>query len=155
MKDFAISDDAAVQAQLDRLGALSVKELEVQTAHSWPLRRVDLPPGAAPLAPGALGHHYAPHTPVCLDLPQPGDAWVTWSEQAARWAPEPGVLHRVLSSSGDLAEAAHNLYAALIELDGAGVNRICMEAFPEDGLGAALNERIGRAAARKNSSSAA
>lgn len=135
-----------------RLGALTQQVLADQTGRPYPLHQPDL---QRPEAPGALAHHYAPHTPVCIDLPQPGDAWVTWSERAAEWSGEPGVHHHRLSATGDLAEAARNLYAALIELDGSGVKRICIEPFPESGLGEALRERVQRAAARPQNSSAA
>ena len=144
--------DANGVGEVYRLGALTLQDLESQTQHAWPLHR---PVAHQPEAPGALPHHYAPHTPVCLELPQPGDAWVTWSARAAEWPGEPGIRHHRISSTGDLAEAARNLYAALIELDGSGVKRICLEAFPETGLGAALRERVQRAAARPHNSSAA
>ncbi len=144
--------DANGVGEVYRLGALTLQDLESQTQYAWPLHRPD---AHQPEAPGALPHHYAPHTPVCLELPQPGDAWVTWSARAAEWSGEPGIRHHRISSTGDLAEAARNLYAALIELDGSGVKRICVEAFPETGLGAALRERVQRAAARPHNSSAA
>ena len=144
--------DADGVGEVYRLGALTLQDLESQTQHAWPLHRPD---AHQPEAPGALPHHYAPHTPVCLELPQPGDAWVTWSARAAEWPGETGIRHHRISSTGDLAEAARNLYAAFIELDGSGVKRICVEAFPETGLGAALRERVQRAAARPHKSSAA
>lgn len=144
--------DADGRGEVYRLGALTPQALEAQTQHPWPLHRPD---AQQPEAPGALPHHYAPHTPVCLDIPQPGDAWITWSERASVWAGEPGVRHHRISETGDLEEAARNLYAALIELDGWGAKRICIEAFPETGLGAALRERVQRAAARTQNSNAA
>ncbi|MGB3457605.1 MAG: Sua5 family C-terminal domain-containing protein [Litorimonas sp.] len=44
-----------------------------------------------------------------------------------------------------MEEAARNLYRLLRELDGPGV-RLAVAPIPEDGLGAALNDRLRRAA---------
>lgn len=140
--------DASGQGWIYRLGALSPEALHVLTGTPWPLLAGN---PERPAAPGALLQHYAPHTPVTFDIPGPGDAWVTWSERAATWTGEPGIVRTPLSRTGDLAEAARHLYHALIELDGKGVGRICVEPFPEHGLGATLNERVARAAAAKTS----
>lgn len=53
----------------------------------------------------------------------------------------------VLSPSGDLREAAANLFAALRRLDSAGVSMIESELVPDIGLGRAINDRLRRAAA--------
>jgi L-threonylcarbamoyladenylate synthase len=52
-----------------------------------------------------------------------------------------------LSPTGDLAEAAARLYAALHHAAAASQPRIAVAALPESGLGAALNDRLRRAAA--------
>lgn len=132
------------RGEIYRLGALSAEALEAFTGSPWPIYQQD---SRNPATPGALLQHYAPHTPVTFDLPQPQDAWITWSARAAHWKGEIGVLHRPISSTGNLEEAARGLYHALIELDRAGVTRICVESFPKEGLGATLNERVARAAA--------
>jgi L-threonylcarbamoyladenylate synthase len=51
-----------------------------------------------------------------------------------------------LSTSGDLTEAAANLFAALRTLDAAGVTAIAAMPIPEEGLGEAINDRLRRAA---------
>ncbi len=51
-----------------------------------------------------------------------------------------------LSASGDLAEAAANLFAALRTLDAAGATAIAAMPIPEEGLGEAINDRLRRAA---------
>lgn len=51
-----------------------------------------------------------------------------------------------LSTSGDLAEAAANLFAALRTLDAAGAIAIAAMPIPEEGLGEAINDRLRRAA---------
>jgi len=52
-----------------------------------------------------------------------------------------------LSKTQDLREAAANLYGAMRRLDAAGLDLIIAEPVPEDGLGAAIMERLRKAAA--------
>jgi L-threonylcarbamoyladenylate synthase len=52
-----------------------------------------------------------------------------------------------LSSTGDLAEAAANLFAQLRALDRPDIGRIAVMPIPETGLGLAINDRLRRAAA--------
>jgi L-threonylcarbamoyladenylate synthase len=54
----------------------------------------------------------------------------------------------VLSGEGDLVEAAARLFAALRRLDEAGMDQIYAELVPNTGLGVAINDRLGRAAAK-------
>ena len=102
-------------------------------------------------APGMLASHYAPRKPVVLgDLDElhaahAGERTATIAFQRER---SPGPC-RVLSPSGDLAEAARNLFAALRELDASDVAVILAEPVPEEGLGRAINDRLRRAAAQR------
>ncbi|WP_332694226.1 L-threonylcarbamoyladenylate synthase [Bosea sp. (in: a-proteobacteria)] len=103
--------------------------------------------GAAPISPGLLASHYAPEAAVRLDAeaPRPGEAWLGFG-------PEPDghalpSLSFNLSPSGNLAEAAANLFAALRRLDEAGATTIAVAPVPMQGLGEAINNRLGRAAA--------
>jgi L-threonylcarbamoyladenylate synthase len=52
-----------------------------------------------------------------------------------------------LSESGDLREAASNLYAMLKRLDSIRPPLIAVETIPNSGLGIAINDRLVRAAA--------
>ncbi|RTQ50912.1 threonylcarbamoyl-AMP synthase [Hymenobacter gummosus] len=106
-------------------------------------------------SPGLLPYHYSPHTP--LQLFGPGLAALPAFDPATTGAltlhmPLPGLpLARqvVLSPGrGDLAEAAHALYAALHRLDALGLQLLLAERLPNTGLGLALNERLEKAAAR-------
>ncbi|MGA8650644.1 MAG: Sua5 family C-terminal domain-containing protein, partial [Xanthobacteraceae bacterium] len=54
-----------------------------------------------------------------------------------------------LSPRGDLVEAAANLFSHLRALDAAGGSAIAVMAIPRDGLGEAINDRLGRAAAER------
>jgi L-threonylcarbamoyladenylate synthase len=58
------------------------------------------------------------------------------------------VESRRLSTTNDLREAATNLFRELRELDRAGLDCIVAEATPETGLGAAIMDRLRRAAHR-------
>jgi L-threonylcarbamoyladenylate synthase len=103
-----------------------------------------------PLAPGMLASHYAPRARVRLNATsvQDGEAVLLFGpapiENAARAAM---VLN--LSESGDLAEAAAHLFAALRRLDASGAATIAVGPVPEVGLGEAINDRLQRAAAER------
>ncbi len=107
--------------------------------------------GAQPEAPGQLRSHYAPRTPLTLvrtlaDFRGPTGARLG----ALRWTggDADGFEEvRALSSTGDLTEAAANLFRYLRELDAAGLDRIVAEEVPEVGLAAAIMDRLRRAAA--------
>lgn len=91
-------------------------------------------------APGQLASHYAPSRPVRLNAAAAsGDEWLIGFGAVAG--------DDTLSASGDLAEAAANLYAALHRADGAGRARIAVAPVPDSGMGAAINDRLKRAAA--------
>lgn len=91
-------------------------------------------------APGQLASHYAPGKPVRLDaLEAEADEFHIGFGGVAG--------HASLSPSGDLAEAASRLYALLHEGAGADFPRIAVAPVPEGGIGAAINDRLRRAAA--------
>lgn len=137
------------RAVLLRPGGVSLEEIESAIGRvTLPTRETMSDDEAAP-SPGMLPLHYAPRTPldVVEDLSQ-----VTASERcglltlqshlaAARFA-----AVEVLSSGGDLTEAAVNFFAALRRLDATRVERIIATPFPNHGLGRALNDRLMRAA---------
>ena len=101
-------------------------------------------------APGLLASHYAPRIP--LDLKEPNHAWPSDPELALlafTGAGLPAVPHReILSSSGDLSEAAAGLFAALRRLDASGARAILAETVPDHGLGLGINDRLRRAAGK-------
>ena len=55
-----------------------------------------------------------------------------------------------LSASGDLVEAASRLFDLLHEADASPSAKIAVAPVPEDGLGAAINDRLRRAAADRD-----
>ena len=103
------------------------------------------PAGVLPKAPGMLASHYAPLLPLRLQAAAacPGEALLALGPDAA-----PGFAETLwLSRSGDLAEAAANLFAMLRRLDRPPFTGIAVMPIPEHGLGRAINDRLRRAAA--------
>jgi L-threonylcarbamoyladenylate synthase len=91
-------------------------------------------------APGQLERHYAPGKPLRLDAIEAGpDEWLIGF----------GAIDGdvTLSRSGDLIEAAANLFERLHEANSGDRARIAVAPVPNQGLGAAINDRLTRAAA--------
>lgn len=96
--------------------------------------------GDKPVSPGQLLRHYAPDATLRLNATtyEPGEASLGFG---------PGEATLNLSPSGNLAEAAANLFAMLRELDRSH-DRIAVAPIPDTGLGRAINDRLVRAANR-------
>jgi L-threonylcarbamoyladenylate synthase len=107
---------------------------------------VEIASGAAatPASPGMLARHYAPATKLRLDANRvrEGEALLAFGPNAPTTR-GPAIN---LSPSGDLAEAAANLFAALRSLDASGAETIAVMPIPDKGLGEAINDRLRRAA---------
>ena len=97
-----------------------------------------------PKSPGQLTRHYAPSVPVRLAAEKvaPDEALLAFGPDLRK-----GPLVRNLSETGDLDEAAANLFAMLRALDLPGVRAIAVAPIPDRGLGEAINDRLRRAAA--------
>ena len=91
-------------------------------------------------APGQLASHYAPAKPLRLDAVE---------ARPDEWLIGFGVLRgdASLSPSGNLVEAAANLFDKLHEAEAAAEPMIAVAHVPNEGLGAAINDRLRRAAA--------
>jgi L-threonylcarbamoyladenylate synthase len=101
--------------------------------------------GSAPIAPGALASHYAPRARLRLNaLHAPADA--ARLDFAGRLGRGAGAWLD-LSPDGDLKQAAAHLFAGLRTLDATGAPTIFVAPIPEASLGAAINDRLRRAAA--------
>jgi L-threonylcarbamoyladenylate synthase len=99
----------------------------------------------APRSPGRLASHYAPGRPLRLDARE-----VATGEALLAFGPSPPAGARTtlnLSPRGDLVEAAANLFAMLHALDDPHHAVIAVMPIPDRGLGAAINDRLRRAAA--------
>lgn len=103
---------------------------------------------AAPIAPGLLASHYAPNALVRLDAHEgrPGEAVLDFGGQLAARR-DPASAYFDLSPKADAVEAAARLFAALRDLDRAGAGSIAVAPIPDAGLGLAIRDRLGRAAA--------
>lgn len=102
----------------------------------------------APLAPGMLASHYAPHTQLRLEAQrvEPGEALLAFGPAPLDGASDTK-LKLNLSEHGDLIEAAANLFSYLRALDSANAKTIAVMPIPHHGLGEAINDRLARAAA--------
>jgi L-threonylcarbamoyladenylate synthase len=91
-------------------------------------------------APGQLASHYAPAKPLRLNADR---------AEAGEWLIGFGGIggDDNLSPAGDLREAAASLFAALHRADGMPHARIAVAPMPDRGIGAAINDRLRRAAA--------
>jgi L-threonylcarbamoyladenylate synthase len=105
-----------------------------------------------PNAPGQFKSHYAPATP--LRLLRPGEKPYLFRPAATgllAFGTVGDVGHfrhiETLSATGDLREAAANLFAKLRHLDSKGLAEIVVESVPETGIGAAIMDRLRKAAA--------
>ena len=125
--------------QLLRPGGIAAEDIEALLG--------PLPMGGSqekPNAPGQLASHYAPAAPVRLDARDVRDGEV-------RLGFGPGEAELCLSKSGDLVEAAANLFHLLREADRLAQGRVIAVApVPEVGLGRAINDRLRRAAAPRD-----
>lgn len=126
--------DGEIVTQL-RAGALPRGEIEAALGH--PVARAAHDAKIA--APGMLASHYAPNATLRLDAerPEPGETWLGFG---------PGPAGANLSPSGDLREAARNLFSMLHRLDETAT-RIAVAPIPHTELGEAINDRLKRAAA--------
>lgn len=105
-------------------------------------------------APGMLSRHYSPAVPLRLtaygsqDLipPAQGEAVVCFKKPTELVCRSENVFW--LTESGDTNEAARNLFHLLRTLDTMAWKRVTVECAPEEGIGAALNDRLRRAAAK-------
>jgi len=105
-------------------------------------------PGARPspgndeiTAPGQLATHYAPSKPLRLDAAEarPGEWLIGFGAVAG---------DDTLSAAGDLVAAAARLFDALHRADASDRAAIAVAPIPTDGIGAAINDRLARAAHR-------
>lgn len=115
-----------------RHGGIATEDIEALTG---PLAQA----GEGISAPGQLASHYAPHARVRLNAEsaRAGEAFLGFGD---------GPCDLNLSATGDLIEAAANLFGHLHTLD-AREQRIAVAHIPDHGLGRAINDRLKRAAA--------
>jgi len=120
-----------------RPGSITIEQIEKITGQPVEIKQKS----TEILAPGMMESHYAPNALLRLNAkaPVPGEAFLGFGKITA-----PDALN--LSPSGDLTEAAANLFEYLHRLDETA-EKIAVAPIPETGLGIAINDRLRRAAA--------
>lgn len=159
-----IIDFSVAKPKVLRLGGLALEMIEETLGE-----KLDVRTGSSnPKAPGMLLSHYNPGKPVWVGdvkerirvLADERNVELA-NEQISAFADEriglllykdfvPGIPHenqRILSPSGDLAEAARNFFDMMRSLGNLPISIILAEWLPEKGLGRAINDRLKRAAA--------
>jgi L-threonylcarbamoyladenylate synthase len=121
--------------RLLRPGAVTREQIE---ALAGPLAEAESDAGRSP---GRLALHYAPDAPVRLNASAPGPGEVYLGFGAGEGDPAFN-----LSPSGDLREAAANLFSFLRAADRLDPTAIAVAPIPAQGLGEAINDRLTRAA---------
>jgi L-threonylcarbamoyladenylate synthase len=134
-----VIDDGATSAGLEstivqgdrilRPGPLTSEQLGLRAAAA----------GGAITAPGQLASHYAPSKPLRLAASDKVD-----DEYLIGFGAIAG--DETLSASGDLSEAAANLFDALHRADASSAATIAVAPISEAGIGVAINDRLRRAA---------
>ena len=132
-----VVDACGEQVGFLRPGGISIEQLETIVG---PLIFPDDAPDA-PKSPGMLTSHYAPTLPMRLNATDIKDGEILLGFGVCNGA----TLN--LSPSGNLAEAAANLFAMMRELDREGYQTMAVSPIPKQGLGLAINDRLTRAAA--------
>jgi L-threonylcarbamoyladenylate synthase len=104
---------------------------------------LDLRGGGAVEAPGQLRSHYAPAKPIRLGA---------LARRAGEWLIGFGAIagDASLSAAGDLVEAAASLFERLHQAEASPQPAIAVAPIPDEGLGAAINDRLRRAAAPRS-----
>lgn len=138
--DCAVGLESTVVAVTDevrllRPGAVTRAQIEAVTG---PLSEAG---SDARRSPGRLAAHYAPEAPVRINALEARSG-----EVLIGFGPVAGDLN--LSPSGDLREAAANLFAMLRQADRSRPAGIAVAPVPADGLGEAINDRLARAAGK-------
>ncbi|WP_232223245.1 L-threonylcarbamoyladenylate synthase [Candidatus Odyssella acanthamoebae] len=119
-----------------RPGGISVEQIQSI------IGSVDVETGRGIKAPGMMARHYAPSVPMRLDAmtPENGELFLGFGDMESEYN---------LSLSGNLEEAAANLFRLMRLMDQPGIKAIAVAPIPRHGLGLAINDRLTRAATRE------
>lgn len=119
------------------------------------LARVISPDSPTPVTPGSMKSHYAPATPLQIVSMTDVEAMPESDrKQCGLLAPTKGRFEgfahvAILSEADNAREMAANLFSAMRLLDGCGAQRILALPVTEEGIGAAIMERLRKAAANE------
>lgn len=133
-----VIDLSSTQAALLRPGGIVTTDIEKV------INKISLSQkfSSKPKAPGMLAKHYAPSIPLRMHASdkRPGELLLAFGPNA------PNTASANLSATGNLIEAAGNLFAMLHALDDDKASGIAVMSIPNIGLGEAINDRLYRAA---------
>ncbi len=133
--------------RLLRAGAVAVEDVVAVAGAPLPAgersRGAEGDPGEGIIAPGMMESHYAPHQPVRLEAitALPHEYHIGFGAVSGDAS---------LSDTGDLAQAAANLFDLLHRAEASGRAGIAVAPVPGHGLGLAINDRLARAAAPRD-----
>lgn len=128
--------------KVHRLGSFTLETLKAQTGLSLTMQ---LSNNSNPQAPGMLDKHYSPGCNLIAY-----EAGQDLSNETLIWFGKnpPHCKHLLnLSESENVEEAAKNLFEFLRKLDRLSIQKAYVKMLPEEGLGRAINDRLGRAMA--------
>jgi len=133
-----------------RLGGLAIEDIEAVVGKV----RLQINQSSNPAAPGMLKSHYAPTKQLFIDdidnfIAAYKDKNIGVISFQKEYSGQ-NIKCKTLSISGNINEAAHNLFAALRYFDGTNVACIVAEKLPNSFLGRAINDRLQRAAHKNN-----
>ncbi|MHB8260523.1 MAG: L-threonylcarbamoyladenylate synthase [Bacteroidia bacterium] len=128
-----------------RLGGLAIEDIERVVGKI----EIKINQSSNPQAPGMLKSHYAPLKSLFIDnvdvfIKNNPTKKIGVISLNTAYQVEKKYL-KILSTQSDLKESAHNLFAAIRELDVSDAEVIVAEIFPETFLGRAINDRLQRA----------
>ena len=136
------------QAIMYRQGSTKVEDIEKITG---PLQIRVHANNESVVAPGMLSKHYAPITTtiltgdIALDIQKYSDKRIGVLQLSPTTLPSFVIAVETLSQTGNLEEAAKNLYAAMHRLDEYHLDLIIAERLPDEGLGKTINDKLERA----------
>jgi L-threonylcarbamoyladenylate synthase len=102
-------------------------------------------------SPGQMKRHYSPNSSMRLNVThlRPEEVLLGFGNAKDVWPSSGEHICLNLSESGDLGEAAANLFSMLRELDQLNPSAIAVMPIPNEGIGVAINDRLTRAASQK------
>lgn len=119
-----------------------------------PMIKTDSADEHAQAAPGMMTQHYSPNTAVKL-FEHNGQPTQIGKEDAIVYNTRPAAHTSEntfwLSESGAIQEIAHNLFSVIQKLDELHFSCLHIECVASSGIGMAVNDRLGRAAAKRRS----
>ncbi len=136
-----------------RYGSLTIEEIKSRTGitNLRTFEENNKAQKVKPEAPGQMPYHYSPNTPLILvediekSVINPGKSGYLAFKKPLNTLPFSKI--EILSETGNMREAAANLFSSLHNLDSAGLDIIYAEIVPMQGLGFAIMDRLKKAAA--------